>query len=195
MRLIAGNLKGRRLTPPKDQLSRPTADRAREALFSILSSRDAIPDGGLVLDCFAGTGALGLEALSRGAARATFMERHPAALSVLKANIDDLGVAATCTILKVDATKPPPAPHPCDLAFLDPPYNQGLVVPCLESVLRQGWLKPAATIVVEISATESIALPPAFVQQDERRYGAAKFLILIVDGGFAGGDDQFAEFP
>ncbi len=180
MRIIAGSHKGRRLTPPKDSSSRPTADRAREALFSILNSRGAIPEGGAVLDCFAGTGALGLEALSRGASTATFIELHVSALSVLRANIAGLGLDAACTILKTDATKPPPAPKPFDLVFLDPPYNQGLVVPCLESLRSQGWLSPSATIVVEIAAAESIELPPAFQVQDERRYGAAKILIVTL---------------
>ena len=90
MRIIAGSHKGRRLTPPKDNTARPTADRAREALFSILTSRDAIFDQCIVLDCFAGTGALGLEALSRGAGHATFMEFNPSALSVIKANVASL---------------------------------------------------------------------------------------------------------
>lgn len=179
MRIIAGSHKGRRLTPPKDTSSRPTADRAREALFSILTSRDAISDGCKVLDCFAGTGALGLEALSRGAGHATFMETNPQALSVIKANIAALNMAQACTPIKADATKPPAALHSCDLVFLDPPYNQGLVVPCLESLLRQGWLGQHSTIVVEIAASESIALPAQFLQQDERRYGAAKILILV----------------
>jgi len=193
MRIIAGSLKGRRLTPPKDNTSRPTADRAREALFSILSSRGAIPEGGAVLDCFAGTGALGLEALSRGAANATFMELHVSAISVLKSNISSLGLDAACTVLKTDATKPPPAPKAFDLVFLDPPYHLGLVVPCLESLLRQGWVGLSATIVVEIAAAESLDLPPPFQVQDERRYGAAK--ILIVDRSFSGGNDQLAKLP
>ena len=178
MRIIAGRLKGRRLTPPKDSTSRPTADRAREALFSILNSRDALVEDGRVLDCFAGTGALGLEALSRGLAHATFMEQHPAALGILKTNIHDLGLAASCTVLKADATKPPPALAPCDLVFMDPPYNQGMVVPCLESLLKSRWISPSATIVAEVAAAETITLPPGFALADERRYGAAKILIL-----------------
>lgn len=179
MRIIAGTLKGRRLTPPKDSASRPTADRAREALFSILSSRDAIYEGCRVLDGFAGTGALGLEALSRGAAHATFMELHPAALQVLKTNIYDLGVGAVCTVVKTDATKPPRAPDPCDLVFLDPPYQQDLIVPCLEALRKMRWIRPGTLCVAEMAASESIALPAGFETLDERRYGAAKMLILL----------------
>ena len=178
MRIIAGSHKGRRLTPPKDNTARPTADRAREALFSILTSRDAIFDQCIVLDCFAGTGALGLEALSRGAGHATFMEFNPSALSVIKANVASLDLAHACTIVKTDATKPPAAPGPCDLVFLDPPYNQGLVGPCLDGLLHQGWLGQHSTIVVEIAASETLDLPAGFTQQDERRYGAAKIVIL-----------------
>ena len=178
MRIIAGTLKGRRLTPPRDDGSRPTADRAREALFSILHSRDALVEDGRVLDCFAGTGALGLEALSRGMAHATFVEQQPAALAVLKTNIHDLGLSSACTVLKADATQLPPAAAACDLVFMDPPYNQGLIVPCLEILVKRRWLTPTATIVAEIAASESIELPTGYTQDDERRYGAAKILIL-----------------
>ena len=179
MRIIAGSLKGRRLTPPSDRNSRPTADRAREALFSILTSRDAIPQGGRVLDCFAGTGALGLEALSRGAGHATLVEQNPAALKVIQANIRDLGQEQNCTLLKADATKLPPAPLGCSLLFLDPPYHQGLIVPCLQALQIRGWMAAGATIVVEMAADEDIQPPPGFQVDDERRYGAAKILILI----------------
>ena len=182
MRIIAGSLKGRRLTPPKDSTSRPTADRAREALFSILRSRDALPQGGRVLDCFAGTGALGLEALSRGAGHATFVDQHPAALGVLKTNIAALGVAEQCTTVKADATKPPRAALPCQLVFLDPPYHRDLIVPCLEALMAAGWIAPGATIVAEMGADEDIVPPPAFTVDDERRYGAAKILILLFQG-------------
>ena len=181
MRIIAGSLRGRRLTPPSDRNSRPTADRAREALFSILTSRDAIPQGGRVLDCFAGTGALGLEALSRGAGHATFVEHHPAALKVLQANIRDLGQDQACTILKADAIKLPLAPLACSLVFMDPPYHQTLIVPCLQALQTRGWVAPGATIVAEMAADEDIQPPPGFQVEDERRYGAAKILILLGD--------------
>jgi len=193
MRIIAGKYKGRRLTPPKDEISRPTADRAREALFSILSSRGAIADGIRVLDCFAGTGALGLEALSRGAAHATFIEHHPDAVAVIKANIRALGVEANALVVKGDAVRPPKPDAPCHLAFLDPPYGKGLAVPCLIALTQSGWLARHATVAVELAASESIDVPAGFDLEDERRYGAARILILTLIGGLAGGDDQFAE--
>jgi 16S rRNA (guanine966-N2)-methyltransferase len=181
MRIIAGTLKGRKLTPPKDESSRPTADRAREALFSILTSRGALTEGMHVLDCFAGTGALGLEALSRGAAHASFIELQPDAVSVIRSNVYALGVEKIATILKADAVKPPKADAPCDLVFLDPPYGKELVSPCLIALSRAGWVVPGTTVVVEIAKDESIELPFGFAIEDERRYGAARILILSVD--------------
>ncbi len=189
MRIIAGTFKGRRLTPPKDMSARPTADRAREALFSILSSRGDIDQGMRVLDCFAGTGALGLEALSRGAAHATFIELNPDALAVIKTNIHALGVLGATTVIKTDATKPPKADQPCDLVFLDPPYRKDLVAPCLTALTRTRWLSNSATVVVEIAADENVETLAGFVIEDDRRYGAARILILRLDRGLAGGDD------
>ena len=181
MRIIAGTLKGRKLTPPKDESSRPTADRAREALFSILTSRGALTEGMRVLDCFAGTGALGLEALSRGAAHASFIELHPEALSVIRSNVYALGVEKTATVIKADAVKPPRADAPCDLVFLDPPYRKDLVAPCLTALTRSGWVVPGTTVVAEIAKDETVELPYGFSIEDDRRYGAARILILSVD--------------
>ncbi len=180
MRLIAGRHKGRRLAAPEGRGARPTSDRAREAVFSILSSRDVLA-GAVVLDAFAGTGALGLEALSRGADKAVFLENHRASLAALKHNIETLGEAGRAVILAADATRPPPAGGhaPCTLAFLDPPYRMGLAAPCLEALAAKGWLAEDAVVVVEIAADEALIPPPGWALSDERVYGAARMMFLV----------------
>jgi 16S rRNA (guanine966-N2)-methyltransferase len=162
---------------------RPTSDRARESLFNILSHR---PDRPLadarVLDVFAGSGALGLEALSRGAAHCTFLETLPAALAAIRANIGKLGLTGQTTVLRSDALKPGPAPSgatlPAGLVFLDPPYRSGLAGPSLTALQDEGWLADGALVSVEVGATEDFEAPPGFELLDERRYGAAKLLLL-----------------
>ena len=131
MRIIAGRHRGRKLVAPAGAATRPTADRVRQALFDMLwhapwAGRSAV-DGALVLDAFAGTGALGLEALSRGAAHATFLETDRAALGALRANIAACREAERCAVLPADATRPPRAARACTLVFLDPPYGEDLV--------------------------------------------------------------------
>ena len=165
-------------------MTRPTADRVREALFDILLSA-ALAEGkddlaGIaVLDVFAGSGALGFEALSRGATRAAFIETELDALSVLGANIRKLGVADRATPLRFDATKPPKAASGYDLVMLDPPYRSGLAGPTLSALLKRGWIAPAATLVVEVAAGEPFAPPDGdFAITDERKYGAARLVFL-----------------
>jgi 16S rRNA (guanine966-N2)-methyltransferase len=184
MRIVGGAFRGRNLAAPMDRVTRPTADRVREALFDILMSA-AMADGAgdlarlAVLDVFAGTGALGFEALSRGASRVGFVENESNALAVIAENIRKLGVVDRATILRFDATKPPKATMPFDLVMLDPPYRSGLAGPALAALQKRGWVAPDATIVVEVSAGEPFKPPDRdFAIADERKYGAAKLVFL-----------------
>jgi len=179
MRIVAGKHKGRTLAAPKGHDTRPTSDRTRGAVFNILehgieglSLRDTH-----VLDVFAGTGALGLEALSRGAAHATFIEQGREALKCLSGNIQALKVEGQTKTLKTDATRPATTEQPCNLVFLDPPYGKELVTKALMALKAKGWIAAGATIVAEVGSKEDIALPEGFVVLDERTYGAAKIVI------------------
>ncbi|HTH16347.1 MAG TPA: 16S rRNA (guanine(966)-N(2))-methyltransferase RsmD [Magnetospirillum sp.] len=179
MRIIGGSHKGRRLAAPDGRDTRPTADRARESLFNILAHSDLVElEGALVVDCFAGSGALGLEALSRGAEHAWFLEVAHGGLSALKANVAELKEQTRATILKADATKPPSASRACTLALIDAPYNKELSVPCLAGLADKGWLAPGALVVVEVAAKEPLTPPPGFTVEDERTYGAARLVFL-----------------
>jgi len=180
MRIVAGRLRGRRLVAPDGNLARPTADRARQALFNILDHSSLVDlDGARVVDCFAGTGALGLEALSHGADHASFIERGPAALAALEANIVALGEIANTTVFRTDATRPPPAAQACRLALLDPPYHSGLAGPCLIALAEGGWLEAGALAVVEVARDEALTAPEGFALADERAYGAARLVFLV----------------
>jgi 16S rRNA (guanine966-N2)-methyltransferase len=179
MRIIAGRHRGRRLAAPTGPTARPTADRARQALFNILAHTDLVElEGAVVMDAFAGTGALGLEALSRGAAHAVFMDNNGGSLAAIHANIAMLGEQARATVLSADAATPPKASRPCTLALLDPPYHSGLVGPCLEGLARQGWLTPDALAVVEVASAEPFTPPAGFATVDERVYGAARLVFV-----------------
>jgi len=190
MRIIAGKYRGRRIDAPDGLPVRPTADRAREALFNILAHGGLSADGtspligARVLDAFAGSGALGLEALSRGASQATFMDSERAALETVRRNAERLGeTSASVALIRADAADPPPAPAPCTIAFLDPPYGSGLAAPALAALAGAGWLAPGALCVVELSAKEEPPAPPAgFSLRDDRRYGAARVLFLDYRG-------------
>ncbi|MGE5506526.1 MAG: 16S rRNA (guanine(966)-N(2))-methyltransferase RsmD [Actinomycetota bacterium] len=180
MRIVAGRHKGRRLAAPDGRDTRPTADRARQALFDVLAHSDRVElDGALVVDAFAGSGALGLEALSRGAARACFLETGAPALAALRANIAALGEEAAATVLRADATRPPPAPAACTLALLDPPYGKGLAEPTLTALAQAGWLADGALAVVELAAADPFIPPPGFETVDERRWGAARVMFAV----------------
>ena len=183
MRIVGGKHRGRRLLAPPGETVRPTSDRAREALFNILShgqlAAEGIPfAGAAVLDAFAGTGALGLEALSRGAAEAVFIEQDREALAALRRNIAALGEDAHSRIVPGDATRPPHAASACGLVFLDPPYRSGLSAAALAALDAAGWLTPDALAVVELAAREHLAPPAGFRLLDERVYGAARLLFL-----------------
>jgi 16S rRNA (guanine966-N2)-methyltransferase len=183
-RIIAGKHRGRPLKVPVTGSVRPTADRVREALFNILAHGIDWPgfDGISVLDVFAGSGACGLEALSRGAAHATFIDHDAAALMAIRRNAAAIGEARTVAMLKLDATRlPAPAGAacaPCAFVFLDPPYESGLATSALRGLEARRWLAPGAIAVVEVAAREPIVIPPGYVLLDERAYGAARLVFL-----------------
>jgi len=183
MRIVAGRHRGRRLLAPPGETVRPTSDRAREALFNILSHGRLAAEGipfaeAQVLDVFAGTGALGLEALSRGAAEAFFIEQEREALAILRQNIVALGEDARARVVPGDATRPPRAPSSCALVFLDPPYRSGLAAAALGALDAAGWLAPEALAVVELAVREELGPPAGFIRLDERAYGAARLVFL-----------------
>ena len=187
MRVVGGRHRGRRLVAPPGEAVRPTSDRARQALFNILSHGDFAAAGSPIagesaLDAFAGTGALGIEALSRGAARAAFIETDRGALAALRRNLAALDEEDAADIVAADATRPPRAPYACTVAFLDPPYRSGLAGPALAALADAGWLAPRALAVVELAAREDFAAPPGFAMIDERVYGAARLVFLRRDG-------------
>ena len=179
MRIIGGKFRSRNLLAPPASLTRPTADRTREAVFNILHSLMGGTCSGItVLDAFAGSGALGLEALSRGAAHATFMENNPQVMGILQQNIATLQVKASCTPLLADATRPPEAPCPVGLVFLDPPYRQGLEASCLDALQAHGWIGKDTLSILETTSRQVPSIPEGFRLIDQRRYGAALISFL-----------------
>jgi 16S rRNA (guanine966-N2)-methyltransferase len=183
LRIVGGIHRGRRLVVPPGNSVRPTGDRAREALFNILShgglASEGLPFAGRpVLDAFAGTGALGLEALSRGAAAAGFIENGREALTALRRNVAALGEEDRTHVVVGDATRPPRAAFACAVVFLDPPYGSGLAVPALPALAAAGWLAPEALAVVELAAAETWAPLSGFATLAERVYGAARLVFL-----------------
>ena len=182
MRIIAGRWKGRVLTAPPGLATRPTSDRARQAIFDQLwhapwAGRDML-ENAVVLDGFAGTGAMGLEALSRGAARAVFMEQDRAALAALRANIAGCKAGDACRVIAGDVTAPPIAAAPCNLVFLDPPYGKGLVPRALAGLLAKGWIAPGALIIAETGRDEEAVVLPGFEVVSTRDHGAARLSAL-----------------
>jgi 16S rRNA (guanine966-N2)-methyltransferase len=181
MRIVAGKFRGKALLTPGDVSIRPTADRVRESIFNILASRIG-PDftGVKVLDLFAGTGALGLEAMSRGATSVVFVDTAADARGLIRDNIEALGLGGVAKLLRRDATSLGPAGtmSGITLAFLDPPYNKGLGEQALQSLRDGNWLAPDATIILEESRDAEPALPEGFRLEDRREYGAAAVHIL-----------------
>ena len=181
MRIVGGRLRGRTLAGPKSQGVRPTSDRLRETLFNILvhAYDDPVTDA-RVLDLFAGTGALGLEAISRGAAFALFVDDGAEARALIRQNVDMLGVGGTTRIFRRDATKLGPA-HPVEpftLAFLDPPYRKELARTALASAREGQWLAANALIVVEEAADANFAAPGGFLEIERRRYDDSELTFL-----------------
>jgi 16S rRNA (guanine966-N2)-methyltransferase len=185
MRIVAGKHKGRRIDAPDDDAIRPTSDRARQALFNILQGgRYAREDGSsavsdaIVLDAFAGTGALGLEALSRGAARVTFLDNDRQSLALIGRNVASLDLDDYVRLLAGDATTPPRATEAHNLVFLDPPYGAGLAAPALVALAGKGWLAPDALVIVELGRDDKLSPVQGFSQLDERGYGKARLVFL-----------------
>src|SRR5690606_19630383 len=181
MRIVAGKFRGKQLNSPSDQSTRPTSDRARESIFNILGSRlGPALDGRRVLDLFAGTGALGLEALSRGAAHVTFVETGAEARGLIRDHIEAFGAAGITKLLRRDATAlgKPGTFGQFDLIFLDPPYAQALGEKALAELASNGWIAPGATIVWEESSDVEVTIPDGFTLDDTREYGAAAIRFL-----------------
>jgi 16S rRNA (guanine966-N2)-methyltransferase len=186
MRIIAGQWRGRPLVAPEGRATRPTSDRAREGLFSMLQSRLGGFEGLAVADLFAGTGALGLEALSRGADHCLFVDSDPRAIAAIRRNVERLGAGNRAEIRAHDVGSTPPPPKPSDLVFLDPPYGGGLAEPTLERIAGGGWLAPGGLIGVE-SDTAELRIPSGFEIEGDRRFGKAHLLLLrLAAGGLPG---------
>jgi len=195
MRIVGGAYRGRALAAPAGLATRPTADRARQAVFNVLEHAAWSPglQGLRVIDLFAGSGALGLEALSRGAAFCLFVETDAGARGAIRDNLEALApdgaLFGRSRIHRRDATdlgrKPAGDGAPFDLAFLDPPYARGLGERALASLADDGWLKPGALCVFERGADEPDPALPAFETLDARRYGAARVLVLKYSPGAA----------
>ena len=180
MRVIAGEWRGRPLVTPKGDATRPTADRTREALFSMLASRLGSFEGLAVADLFAGSGALGIEALSRGAATCLFVEQDRPALDALRANLAKLGAGPPDRRADVRATSVMalgPAPAPLDLIMMDPPYGTGAGIVALDKLARLGWTSPATWISIETGAKEPVELPGLAVDAT-RTHSKARLTLL-----------------
>jgi 16S rRNA (guanine966-N2)-methyltransferase len=183
LRIVGGIHRGRRLAVPRAPALRPTAERTREAVFDILEHAADVtaPSDAQVLDVFAGTGALGFEALSRGAQHLTFIEHDRACARRLRETAHALDEADKVVVLVCDAQHPPqPTANaaPATLAFFDAPYASGLTAPALTALRGHGWIASGTCCVVEMGAEEAFAAPPGFRLVDERAYGAARVLFL-----------------
>jgi 16S rRNA (guanine966-N2)-methyltransferase len=188
MRVVAGRFRGRRLAAPVGRATRPTADRVRQAIFDVLTHGAPAIDfpATTVLDVFAGAGAMGIEALSRGARHATFIDQEGTAIACIRRNVGALGAGDVSLVLKLDigrlGTPPRAAQAPCGLAFLDPPYGQGLAPTALHRLAALGWLAAGAWCVVEVGAQEAFRAPATFEPLDERTHGAARVIFLRRSG-------------
>jgi 16S rRNA (guanine966-N2)-methyltransferase len=181
MRVVGGRLRSRPIAGPKSDSVRPTSDRLREALFNILTHSYGDPVAGArVLDLFAGTGALGIEAISRGADYALFVDEGVEARALLRDNVESLGLGGVARIFRRDASRLGPA-HPLDpfsLVFLDPPYGKGLAEKSLISARDGGWLMPEALLVVEEAADAGFKAPDGFAELERRRYDDTEFTFV-----------------
>ncbi|HJQ16096.1 MAG TPA: 16S rRNA (guanine(966)-N(2))-methyltransferase RsmD [Allosphingosinicella sp.] len=177
MRIIAGQWRGRTLAAPAGSRTRPTSDRAREGLFSMLTSRLGSFEGLRAADLFAGSGALGLEALSRGAACCLFVDNDREAVAALKRNAAALDAEARAEIKHQSAEHLAPPDRPFDLVFLDPPYEGGLAERALAHVADARWLAPGALVSVE-TGERLVAIPATLEVETERRFGKARLHLL-----------------
>lgn len=186
MRIVAGSLKGRAIVAPEGQGTRPTSDRARQAIFNVLehASWGESLNGARVLDLYAGSGALGFEALSRGASFALFVETDDDARGAIRENMDAYGLFGKCRVHRRSATdlgpRPGSAGEAFDIAFLDPPYDKGLGEQTLACLLEGNWLAPGALVIFERGSDEPEIDTPGYERLDVRDYGAARVLFLRV---------------
>lgn len=183
MRIVGGRFRGRRISAPEGRNTRPTTDRVREAVFNILEHADFAPafTDTRVLDGFAGSGALGLEAASRGARFVLFVETDAKARGVIRANVEALGLSGNAKIWRRDVTRMGRcAPmKPFDMVFLDPPYGRGLGIAALQALAEGGWLRDGALAVVEEEERSSIEIPDSFTLADRRTYGDTTVHFLL----------------
>ncbi|HEX6958599.1 MAG TPA: 16S rRNA (guanine(966)-N(2))-methyltransferase RsmD [Ferrovibrio sp.] len=187
MRIVGGTHRGRPLQAPPSRDTRPTIDRVRESLFNMLLHSPRLRrddgttrlEGGMVLDPFAGSGALAFEALSRGARHAYLFETDPAARRVILQNASNLGLAGSITLRGSDARQPGKPTEAADLVFLDPPYRSTLGTEALAALDREGWLKPDALVTVETAAKDSFEVPAGFTLLEERPQGPARLSFLV----------------
>ncbi len=189
MRIVAGQFRGRAIVAPEGQGTRPTSDRARQAVFNVIehASWGRNLDGARVIDLFAGSGALGFEALSRGAAFALFVETDDGARGAIRDNMEAFGLFGACRVHRRSAidlgVRPGSAGEAFDVAFLDPPYGQGLGEQALGRLLEGNWLAPGALVILERGSDEPEIDTPGYERLDARDYGAARVLFLRVAGG------------
>lgn len=177
MRIVAGEWRGRPIRAPAGEATRPTADRTRETLFNMLASRLGSFEGLSAADLFAGSGALGLEALSRGCASCLFVEEDKRAVDAIRANIAALDAAPRCSVQQASVLRLGPAKVPHDLILLDPPYGSGAGAVALDKLVRLGWVGPASWVSLEVGARETPELRNLAVEA-ERKVGKAKLLLL-----------------
>lgn len=184
MRIVAGRLKGRTLADPKDAALRPTSDKVRQAIFNIIEhapfTAEFALEGARVIDLFAGTGALGLEALSRGAKFCLFVEEAADSRAIIRENVEALGLTGVSKIWRRDAANLGPLDTlaPFDLAFLDPPYRKGLIAPTLAGLAKGGWLNPNALVMAEAAEYETIPPVEGYELLDDRSYGDTRIAFL-----------------
>lgn len=179
MRIVGGRFRGRSLRGPRSDATRPTSDRLRETIFNVLAHAYEDPVAGArVLDLFAGTGAMGLEAISRGASYAVFVDDGAEARGLLRANVEALGAGGMTRIFRRDATRMGPlgSATPFSLVFCDPPYGKGLAQRALASCAAGGWLVPDALVLVEEAQGVDVTLPSGFEEAERRDYGETQVL-------------------
>lgn len=181
MRVIAGKYKGAGLKRPPETITRPTTDRIREAIFNVLChTPDFSFHDAKVLDVFAGSGALGVEALSRGAEKVFFVEKHPQALQVIRENIIKLRIESQCQLLAIDVQRLPKALVPMDMVFMDPPYHKGLELSTLEILRSLGWVNSATWIILEADKETKIMFEEKkFLIKTLRNYGRTSIYIVM----------------
>ena len=184
MRIVGGRHKGRIISGPHGHEVRPTSDRVRESVFNILEHRDwgesglSVLTNAHVLDAFCGTGALGLEALSRGAYHTTFMDISRDSIDSCRTNVGMLNEYNAATILRGDCLKPVRPSEACNLVFLDPPYKERIAMSSLEALAANGWIANKGICVIETRANQPLETPSQFENLDQRKYGAARLNFL-----------------